>query len=115
MTKLSSHTGWLMIDHTNSPGIPAEMAPQVAAAGGVPVPGNTLRELDTWTCRHCQAIVLRNPDRTRPREVCRKCMAVVCDKCSLWCEPFEKVAEAIVDGKYQQLRDDNPLLVPLRS
>ena len=114
MTKIGAHTGWLMIDHSNSPGIPDSMAPQIAAAGGVPVPGHTMAELDTWTCRHCNRIVLKNPDRTRPREVCRKCMAVVCDKCILWCEPFEKVAEAIVDGKYHTVAD-SPLLVPLTS
>lgn len=114
MTKIGAHNGWLIIDHTNSPGIPDSMAPQVAAAGGVPVPGNTKVELDTWTCKHCHSIVLKNPDRTRPREVCRKCMAVVCDRCILWCDPFEKVAEAIIEGKYHTL-GDSPLLVPLTS
>lgn len=115
MTKLGGHLGWLQIDHTNSPGIPAHLAPQIEAMGGVPVPGNVMAEVDTWTCKHCSSIVIKRPDRTRPREVCRNCMAVVCDRCVMWCEPFEKIAEAIVEGKFHRLNPDNPLLVPLTS
>lgn len=111
MTKIGQHTGYLVIDHRNSPGIPDELAPQVAAAGGVPVPGNVMAELDTWTCAHCGRIVLKNPARSRPREVCRKCMAVVCDACVLWCEPFAKVTEALLDGKLHTVAD-NRLILP---
>lgn len=111
MTKLGQHTGWLTIDHRNSPGIPDSMAPMVAAMGGVPVPGSTVLEMDTWKCAHCDAIVMKNPDRTRPREVCRKCMKVVCDNHVLWCEPFEKIAEAILDGKLYKV-SDSPLILP---
>lgn len=112
-TKIGGHQGWLIIDHRDSPGIPDSMAPQVAALGGVPVPGNTMVELDTWTCAHCNAVVLKNPDRTRPREVCRKCMKVVCDNHNLWCEPFAALADAIVDGKLHKL-PSSPLLIPGR-
>ncbi len=77
----------------------------------MPVPGNTLAELDTWTCAHCNAIVLKNPDRTKPREVCRKCMKVVCDNHALWCEPFEKLADALLDGKLYKAAN-SPLLLP---
>jgi hypothetical protein len=110
MSRLGGGRGYLTIDHRNSPGIPDSMAPQVAAMGGLPVPGGVQLELDTWTCAHCNAIVVKRPGRTRPREVCRKCMAVVCDSCVLWCEPFTKIAEAIVEGKYHNL--NSPLLVP---
>lgn len=111
MTKLGAHNGYLVIDHSNSPGIPDSMAPQIAAMGGIPVPGSTTLEMDTWTCKHCSSIVLKNPSRTRPREVCRKCMAVVCDKCILWCEPFEKIAEAIVENKLHTI-GDGVLILP---
>ncbi len=114
MSKLGGHLGYLTIDHRNSPGIPDEMAPQIEAMGGVPVPGNVLAELDTYTCAHCNAIVLKRPERTRPREVCRKCMRVVCDgPCALWCEPFEKLADALLDGKLH-LAANSPLLLPRR-
>jgi hypothetical protein len=111
VSRIGAHTGYLYIDHRNSPGIPEELAPQVAAAGGVPVPGNVMLELDTWVCAHCGAVVLKNPDRTRPREVCRKCMKVVCDNHNLWCEPFQALADAIDDGKWDKL-PSSPLLVP---
>ncbi len=114
MTKIGSHNGYLIIDHSNSPGIPDSMAPQIAALGGVPVPGNTVVELDTWTCKHCQAVVLKNPDRTRPREVCRKCMAVVCDKCVLWCEPFSKLTDALLDGKLHTVAEHRLILPNMR-
>lgn len=111
MSRIGTHTGWLVIDHRNSPGIPDDLAPQVAAAGGVPVPGGVEVELDTWTCAHCGQVVLKNPDRTRPREVCRKCMKVVCDNHSLWCEPFEKLVDALLDGKLHKAAN-SPLLLP---
>ena len=110
-TRIGGHNGYLIIDHRNSPGIPEAMAPQVAALGGIPVPGNTAVEVDTWTCAHCHAIVLKRPERTREREVCRKCMKVVCDNHNLWCEPFEQLADAIQDGKFHAL-PTSPLLVP---
>ncbi len=110
-SKIGGHKGYLIIDHRNSPGIPDDLAPQIAAAGGVPVPGGLMAEVDTYTCRHCNAVVLIRPERTRPREVCRKCMAVVCDKCILWCEPFAKVTEALLDGKLHTVAE-HPLILP---
>lgn len=109
-SRLGGGRGYLSVDHRNSPGIPPELAPRVRAMGGIPVPGGVELELDTWTCSHCNAIVLKNPDRTRPREVCRKCMAVVCDKCVLWCEPFVKVAEAILEGRVHTVSGSRLLL-----
>lgn len=111
MSKIGAHTGWLIIDHSNSPGIPDELAPKFAAMGAMPVAGGATLEVDTWTCAHCGRIVLKNPDRTRPREVCRKCMKVVCDEHSLWCEPFEKIADALLDGKLHTVAE-SPLILP---
>ena len=110
-SRLGGGRGYLIIDHTDSPGISEEMAPAVRSFGSPVVGAGAVLELDTWTCSHCNRIVLRNPDRVRPREVCRKCMAVVCDSCSLWCEPFAKLADAIADGKFHAL-PSSPLLVP---
>ena len=97
-SRLGGGRGYLVIDHRNSPGTRE-------------VPGGTQLERDTWTCSHCGAIVIKNPDRTRPREVCRKCMAVVCDKCVLWCEPFQALADAVADGKFYKLAGSS-LIVP---
>ena len=42
-------------------------------------------------CAHCHAIVIRNPERERPRGYCRKCDAYVCDTCGAkqTCTPYE--------------------------
>ena len=110
-SRLGSGRGYLLVDHSDSPGIPDWMAPKIAATGGIVVPANTKLETDTWTCAHCNAIVVKNPQRLRPREVCRNCMQVVCDEHSLWCEPYEKLAEAIAAGQFHKL-PSSPLIIP---
>ena len=39
-------------------------------------------EMDTLHCRHCGGVVIKNPDRVRPRGHCMKCQWFVCDPCS---------------------------------
>src|SRR3990167_6976831 len=51
-------------------------------------------ELPAFVCSHCQRTVIQNPDRTRPRAVCRKCDHLVCDTCSR------------VDGECLSIRQD---------
>jgi hypothetical protein len=60
--------------------------------------GGRLVEMKTFTCAHCNAVVVMHPERTRPREYCRKCDAIVCDKagCILNCLPMERVLEMAV-------------------
>lgn len=67
--------GWIMIDNRAS--------------------GGTLLEMDTFQCPHCQRIVVKHPERTRPRNTCRKCMKVTCDSapCRLECDHWEKKLE----------------------
>jgi len=38
-------------------------------------------------------------------------MKLVCDNHVLWWEPFEKIAEAILDGKLYKV-SDSPLILP---
>jgi len=45
------------------------------ASGGVNL------EADTYTCSHCQRVVIKNPDRTRERYRCRGCNHHICDAC----------------------------------
>lgn len=94
ISALSGHTGYLLIDHRNSPGVSQEMI--VASGKDVPTAkAGTIFEADTYVCSHCNAIIIKNPLRVRPREVCRKCMRVVCDSpgCAIECVPFERVLE----------------------
>lgn len=95
--------GYLLIDHKFSPGITPEQAAHAAAISGraVPVVGkDTLWESATVTCLHCNAVVILNPNRTRPRHYCAKCDGYICDGCDALaaqygCRPFEKLLDYI--------------------
>lgn len=110
-SKIGSHTGYLLIDHSNSPGIPDDLAQKWAKMGAINVPANTKFEADTWLCSHCQKVVVKNPKRTRPREVCRKCMRICCDSCVLWCKPFEQIIEDALSNKLRV--SDLGLILPV--
>lgn len=48
-----------------------------------PIVGNAhVFEADTYTCTHCNAVVVMNPDRSRPRYKCRGCNHHICDSCA---------------------------------
>ena len=62
--------GYYMVDHRACEiGIPA-------AGGGY------LFEADTYTCRHCERVVVLNPDRKRERYKCHGCNHHICDNCA---------------------------------
>ena len=96
MKTIRSLEGELLIDHRNSPGVPD----QVLADAGLPIgAGRGLFEAATYTCGHCQFVVVMNPQRTRERHYCRRCEHVICDACALQmaktleCRPFAQVVE----------------------
>ena len=68
-----------MIDHRDSPGISADFAADNNLPVGVQ--GGQLFESAIAVCHHCGSDVLLHPDRSRPREWCRKCDAYICDNC----------------------------------
>jgi hypothetical protein len=109
---LARQAGYLMLDHSNSPGIPADLAAKWARRGTTVTVGSTKLEVPTYTCRHCNATVVINPDRTRPREVCRKCMAVVCDSCITECTPFAALIESVMSGRTVHIDSSTNLLLP---
>ena len=39
-------------------------------------------EADTYTCSHCEAVVVMNPARKRPRYKCSTCAHHICDGCA---------------------------------
>jgi hypothetical protein len=87
--------GCLIIDHRESPGLTPE---QVQGRGPVVGKGQ-LFESATSTCVHCQAIVILNPLRTRPRHYCAKCDDFICDACAAFpCVPFAKVMDAVQEA-----------------
>jgi hypothetical protein len=86
--------GYLLIDNRHAP--PVSLA-QAAAAGrevlGAGVAG--VFEADVYSCAHCAATVVKNPDRVRPRGYCRSCDAFTCDPCTAFgvCSPVAKQIE----------------------
>lgn len=64
----------------------AVLDPVTLRPGGLLTSGNVgsdkVQEFPTYTCNHCNRVVVMHPDRTRERATCRKCMAPVCDLCS---------------------------------
>lgn len=44
--------------------------------------GGRLFEADTYTCTHCNRVVVLNPERKRDRYKCRGCSHHICDECA---------------------------------
>ena len=92
MKTKKSLEGYLLIDHTMSPGTPA-------------VPEGTIFEMATMQCCHCQAEVIPNPLRQRPRNYCAKCDRYVCDTpaCIAECNNFDKVLDLLQEQAFRNL------------
>jgi hypothetical protein len=93
MSSLRNHEGYMLIDHRNSPGV----ADEVMTQGLIPGAGRGIFESPTFTCSHCEAVVIMNPNRSRARGYCRKCDHYVCDACEAErvrtgiCYPFKSM------------------------
>jgi hypothetical protein len=92
-TSLAHGSGYLEIDHRDSPGLtPADVAhmPGAVAVG----PGEHF-ERDVQHCRHCERAVVLHPGRVRDRAVCFHCYHYICDECKRMldatglCVPFK--------------------------
>lgn len=115
---LAAGAGYLIIDHTNSPGLTAEESTRF---GLPPAPGGSVIERDTVTCAHCHCVVVLNPERVRQRATCLKCASYICDGCEGIrvalggaCLPFERVLDRALEllEKYQG-QPDHPALEAL--
>ena len=73
--------GYLLIDHTFSPGLPEDVALKVGLDPKLVGEGKKL-EAATLTCSHCKCAVIKNPLRVREREFCMKCYHYICDYCA---------------------------------
>jgi len=107
---LSAGAGYLVIDHSNSPGLPDQGMPE----------GSVL-ERDILQCTHCQRGVVLNPGRVRARAVCLKCHHYICDGCKAAqdaaggaCIPFRQVLDraAVIAAQYAG-QPDHPALAVL--
>jgi hypothetical protein len=96
---LNDHAGYLIIDHTDSPGISESEIPARLKDSTIPVPAGKKFETDLWTCSHCQRGVYLNSNRTRERATCLHCYHYICDSCNVLyrktgqCIPFKKVLD----------------------
>lgn len=90
--------GYLLIDHTFSPGVTPEQL-HAAGAQGPAVGKDRKGEFATVTCLHCGTVVILNPMRTRSRGYCARCDGYVCDNpaCGMECRPLEKVFDFVQD------------------
>jgi hypothetical protein len=97
-----SKEGYLMIDNrAGHMPTPEEML----RASGLPVGASKgLFETPTYTCSHCQYVVVMNPQRTREREYCRACDSYICDGCGekkkhgLPCKTFKQVVDEAMNA-----------------
>lgn len=57
--------------------------------------GGQLIEMAAFSCAHCGRVVVKNPQRVRPRGFCCKCNKNVCDNpgCNVDCNPIEQMVE----------------------
>lgn len=97
MRSLASLESYLLIDNRNSQGVPDEVVVRQGMPAGS---GKGLYETACYTCSHCEADVIKNPSRTRPRGFCLGCNHVICDACDAAyhasahkCVPFKAFAE----------------------
>lgn len=88
-----------MMDHRQTAPVPDE----IVIASGLPQgAGVGLFEAPSYTCKHCQRVVIMNPNRTRERTYCRGCDHLICDECAavkaktLTCRTFEQVIDELL-------------------
>lgn len=88
------------MDHRGSPGVPDEIVQKDGLVSGA---GHGLFESATFTCNHCEAVVVKNPDRSRERAWCKKCDHYICDGCGMTmhktglCYPFKAMVADILN------------------
>lgn len=96
MASLKRHEGWLFLDHSASPGIPAEVARKIGLDPKLVAEGKKA-EMATLSCAHCPGTWLPRFERKRERYHCRICDHYICDTCK---------AESILPGYIHRTRYD---------
>ena len=95
--------GYLEVDQRN---VAADLPPGV----------QRYMEADTYTCSHCQYVVILNPSRVRERYKCKRCNHHVCDGCAAKlalgepCIPMAQVIDEQLERAARQLPDSQIIL-----
>lgn len=118
MGSLRSQEGYFLMDHRESPGVPDAL---VVKEGLLPGAGRGVYESPTFTCSHCQFVVVMNPDRSRDRGYCRKCDHLICDRCETVkaqsggeCRSFKKLVDLLLSdaAKGGEVSQSSTILIP---
>jgi hypothetical protein len=102
MKSLRDHEGYLIMDHSQTEGVPDEVVVRLGLPAGA---GKGVFETATFTCSHCQTVVIINPDRKRQRAYCRGCNHLLCDPCGAEraltgvCRTFEQKIDLFLASK----------------
>ena len=98
--------GYLVIDHRNSPGMPAGVVRAAGIAAPIVVAGQ-LFESETITCAHCnKPFALRIPNGPGQVDIgyCRKCDRYLCDApaCNAECTPYIKILDVLQERAFRE-------------
>jgi hypothetical protein len=91
----------MLVDNRNSQGIDDA---QMLALGYPVGAGRGLYESATYTCSHCNFVVIMEPKRTRERGFCRGCNQRICDACvaikakTLECRTMAQIADETLEA-----------------
>lgn len=105
MNSMRAFEGEVLIDHRDSPGIPAHLEVAMGLR-----PGDTRGKFEcaVVTCKHCQRQIMMRPDRSRERGRCRGCNRYICDPCTAQyaldheCRDIERQFADVLERAYQQ-------------
>lgn len=111
-----SHEGYLMLDHRQTDAVPDD----VMRSCGLPVgSGKGLYECPSFTCNHCQRVVVMNPNRQQERGYCKKCDHYVCDSCNTIrlatgiCKTFNQQVDELLNAAEKQAEvQERKILLP---
>lgn len=105
MNSKRAHEGYLLIDNRVNAGVPDE----IMVNSGLPVgSGKGVFECPTYTCSHCNVVVIVNPNRQRERAYCRGCDHYICDACGVKraqdfkCKTFKQVIDETLANAERQ-------------
>lgn len=81
------------------------------------LPKSSVVRFSSYTCNHCNTVVMTNPMRTRPREWCSHCNRYICDRCgAVMAKTGECVPMAKIVAQAQRAAETNSplpkILVP---
>jgi|GEM_PF-3178581 len=105
---MAKQEGYLIVDHSSSPGMPDNYAQRFAHKIGTDpslLKEGKVFEADTLKCGHCGSVQIKRHDRVRARGHCFKHNGYLCDPCFIAfkvngiCKPFAQVIEDVIGGK----------------